>query len=112
METTLTITCFFPGVKVPCQYMVFDVTSMDGSKHCARPAKPRVWKLINTSKRLIPDLNRLATNSLGPTTIRQKPILLLGVERERESGEKGDLFINCNESELLSYHMKGKKVFK
>jgi hypothetical protein len=44
-----------------------------------------VWKLINTSKRLIPDLNRLATNSLGPTTIiRQKPILLLGVERERE----------------------------
>jgi hypothetical protein len=65
--------------------MVFDVTSMDGSKHCAHPAKPRVWKLINTSKRLIPDLNSLATNSLGPTTtIRQKPILLLGVERERE----------------------------
>jgi hypothetical protein len=47
---------------------------------------------------------------LGPTTIRQTNYPFGSGERER--GEKGDFFINCDESELLSYHMKGKKFFK
>jgi hypothetical protein len=51
---------------------------------------------------------------LGPTTIRQTNYPFGGGEREREreGREKGDLFINCDESELLSYHMKGKKFLK
>jgi hypothetical protein len=84
--------------------MVFDVTFMVVNN---MPNQAMCGEAYQRIQKVHPRPFRLATNSLGPTRIRQTNYLFGGGERERE--EKGNFFINCDESGLLSYHMKGEK---